>query len=223
MNDQEMKKMTTRFLFLIFNLFAKKYIIEKWGKEFYASYKKTAKKKLHEIESELPLKVDNFFQTDYQSIVAFIPIYFALMKQNIARNEIDRVIWKTIESIYKLMPPRGGKKSYRKILDRLKAYQMKGESGLLGKNDWVLEIEEEENGSFFCRVTECGARKILTNKGYDFIFPCMCRVDHLTMSLRGFSYERDKTIADGDDVCNNHFMGLGITEWAPEKGFSTRK
>jgi len=24
-------------------------------------------------------------------------------------------------------------------------------------------------------------------------------------------------------MCNNHFMGLGFTEWAPEKGFNTRK
>jgi len=43
------------------------------------------------------------------------------------------------------------------------------------------------------------------------------------MSLRGFRYERDKTIADGDVMCNNHFMGLGLTDWSPEKGFSTRK
>ncbi|MCX6305809.1 MAG: L-2-amino-thiazoline-4-carboxylic acid hydrolase [Bacteroidetes bacterium] len=202
---------------------AKKYIVKKWGKEFYYAYKKAAKQKLREIESELPPRVDNFFQTDYKSIVACIPIYFALMKQGIPRNEIDMVIWKTIERVYNLVPPKGGKKSYRKILDGLKAYQKKGEMGLLAKSDWVLKVEEEESGSYFCRVTECGAYKILINKGYDFIFPCMCRVDHLTMNLRGFRYERDKTIADGGDLCNNHFMGLGYTEWAPENGFSTRK
>ena len=215
--------MTIRFLFQILNLFARRYIIDQWGKEFYSAYKKTAKQKLREIESELPTRVDGFFQADYQGIVACVPIYFALMKQNIDRNEIDMVLWKTIERVYKLMPPKGGKKNYRKVLNGLKAYQKKGENGLLGKNDWVLKIDEDDNGSYFCRVTECGARKILANKGYDFIFPCICRVDHLTMSLRGFRYERDKTIADGDDVCNNHFMGLGYTEWAPGKGFSTRK
>jgi hypothetical protein len=217
------EKMTFRLYFRILNVFAKKYIIKKWGKEFYSAYIKTAKQKLLEIESELPLKVDSFFETDYKSIVACIPIYDALMKQNIARNEIDMVIWKTIESLYKLMPPKGGKKTYKKLLDGWKAYQKRGELGLLGKNDWILDIEEEDGGSYYCRVTECGARKILTNKGYDFIFPCICRVDHLTMSLRGYRYERSKTIADGDDLCNNHVMGLGYTEWAPEKGFLTRK
>jgi hypothetical protein len=215
--------MTFRFLFRVFNFFAKKYIIKKWGKEFYSIYIRTAKQKLHEIEPELPTKVDSFFETDYKSIVASVPIYYALMKQNIARNEIDMVIWNTIERVYKLIPPKGGKKTYTKLLDGLKAYQKKGEMGLLGKNDWVLEVEEEDNGSYYCRVTECGARKILKNKGYDFIFPCMCRVDHLTMSLRGFRYERDNTIADGSDTCNNHIMGLGFTEWVPEKGFTTRK
>jgi hypothetical protein len=215
--------MTTRFLFLIFNAFAKRTIIDQWGKDFYTAYRKSAKEKLLEVEAEVPPGADGFFQTDYRSIVAFVPVYFALMKQNIARDEIDRVIWNTVERIYQIMPPRGGKKRYRKILEGLKAYQKKGESGLLGKNDWVLEIEEEGIGSYFCRVTECGAYKILAGKGYDFIFPCMCRVDHLTMNRRGFRYERDQTIADGDGVCNNHFMGLGLTEWAPEKGFTTRK
>jgi hypothetical protein len=215
--------MTTRFLFQILNVFARRYIIDKWGKEFYSAYKKDAKHKLREIESELPVRVDSIFQADYQSILACVPIYFALMKQNIDRNEIDMIIWKTIERVYKLMPPKSGMKSYRKVLDGWKAYQKKGEQGLLGENDWVLKIEEEENGSYFCCVTECGAFKILSDKGYDFIFPCICRVDHLTMSLRGFRYERDKTIAEGDGICNNHIMGLGYTEWAPEKGFSTRK
>jgi hypothetical protein len=215
--------MKTRFLFRILNLFTRRYIIEKWGKEFYSSYKKAAKQKLREIQSELPSGIDRFFQADYQGIVACIPIYYALMKQNIDRSEIDMVIWKTIERVYKLMPPKGGKRTYRKVLDGLKAYQKKGEMGLLEKNDWVLAIEEEDNGSYFCCVTECGARKILADKGYDYVFPCMCRVDHLTMSVRGFRYERDKTLADGDDVCNNHFMGLGYTDWAPEKGFLTRK
>lgn len=215
--------MTFRLLFRIFNFYAKKYINNKWGKEFYAVYIKTAKQKLQEIELELPPKVDNFFEADYKSIVAFVPIYYALMKQDIARNEIDLVIWNTIERVYKFMPPKDGKKTYKKVLNRLKAYQMKGEMGLLGKNDWVLMIQEEEDGSYYCRVTECGARKILINHGYDFIFPCMCRVDHLTMSLRGFRYERDNTLADGGEMCNNHFMGLGFTEWAPEKGFTSRK
>jgi hypothetical protein len=215
--------MSFRLNFRIFNVFAKKYIINKWGKEFYSAYIRTAKQKLREIESDLPPKVDSFFETDYKSIVACVPIYYALMKQNISRNEIDMVIWKTIEGVYKLMPPKGGKKTYKKLLDGWKAYQRKGEMGLLGKNDWVLEIKEEDNGSYYCRVTECGARKILNNKGYDFIFPCICRVDHLTMSLRGFRYERNNTIADRGDACNNRIMGLGFTEWAPEKGFTTRK
>jgi len=215
--------MTFRLLFRIFNVFAKKYIVNKWGKEFYSVYIRTSKQKLQEIELELPHRVDSFFETDYKSIVAFIPIYYALMKQNIARNEIDMVIWNTIERVYKLMPPKGGKKNYKKLLDGLKAYQKKGELGLLGKNDWVIEIEEKDDRSYYCRVTECGARKILVNHGYDFIFPCMCRVDHLTMSLRRFRYERDNTIADGGKICNNHIMDLGFTEWAPEKGFITRK
>ena len=217
--------MTFKLMFRIFNLFAKKYIVQKWGEEFYSAYIKTAKQKLRDLESELPSKVDAHFEFDYKSIVAIVAIYYALLQQNVKPDEIDMVIWKTIERLYRSMPQglMRGKKVYNKLLDGWKAYQKKGELGLLGENDWVLEIEEEVGESYYCRVTECGARKILMGRGYDFIFPCVCRLDHLTMHIRGFKYERDQTIADGDTICNNHFMGLGFTEWTPEKSFENRK
>jgi hypothetical protein len=146
------------------------------------------------------------------------------MQQNIAKNEIDMVIWRTVERIYKFLPKMKGEKNYIKLRDGWKAYQKKGEMGLLSENDWIMEIEEEKDGiSYYCKVTECGAIKILKSKGYDFVFPCVCRLDHFTMHLRGIKYERAMTIAEGDGVCNNHFMGLGYTEWAPEKGFENRK
>jgi hypothetical protein len=39
----------------------------------------------------------------------------------------------------------------------------------------------------------------------------------------GLQFVRTKTLADGDDCCNNHIAGPGFTEWAPEKGFEVRK
>lgn len=217
--------MTFRFLFRVFNFIAKKNIIKKWGKEFYLTYLKMAKKKLQELEYELPHRVDSHFDADYKGIVACVPIYYSLMQQNISHNEINMIIWETFEGLYKFVPKSlmRGKMKYMKMLERLRLYQRKGEQGLLEKNDWIMEIKEEDGGSYYCTVVECGAYKILKNKGYDFVFPCMCRLDYFLMNLRGFKFERDKTIGDGYDVCNNHIMGLGFTEWAPEKGFSSRK
>jgi hypothetical protein len=42
-------------------------------------------------------------------------------------------------------------------------------------------------------------------------------------NLMGIKFERNKTLADGDDCCNNHVLGSGFTEWSPEKGFELRK
>lgn len=50
-----------------------------------------------------------------------------------------------------------------------------------------------------------------------------CRLDYLMANIKGNKFERTKTLADGDDCCNCNMMGLGYTEWSPEKGFEQRK
>jgi len=41
--------------------------------------------------------------------------------------------------------------------------------------------------------------------------------------LSDIRFERHKTLADGDDGCDNHIPGLGEIIWAPESGFTNRK
>lgn len=36
-------------------------------------------------------------------------------------------------------------------------------------------------------------------------------------------FMRDKTLGDGDEMCNNKFYINGQCEWVPEKGFEYRK
>jgi hypothetical protein len=55
------------------------------------------------------------------------------------------------------------------------------------------------------------------------VFPYACRIDYLMANLMGLQFVRTKTLADGDDCCDNYIAGPGFTEWAPEKGFEHRK
>jgi L-2-amino-thiazoline-4-carboxylic acid hydrolase len=108
-------------------------------------------------------------------------------------------------------------------IERAKDYQKKGEAGLLGENDWIMSVEEEKDGSIYRQITECAAHKVLNRAGSGSVFPCTCRIDYLMANIGGMRIERNKTIGDGDSICENHIFGPGYTEWAPEKGFIDRK
>jgi len=55
------------------------------------------------------------------------------------------------------------------------------------------------------------------------VFPAACRLDYLMAHLSGIRFERHNTLADGDEGCDNHILGLGETIWAPESGFTNQK
>ncbi len=65
--------------------------------------------------------------------------------------------------------------------------------------DWRIVVEEPIEGGFRSTWTQ------------------------LMANLMGLQFTRAKTLADGDDYCNNYIGGPGFTEWAPEKGFLSRK
>ena len=109
------------------------------------------------------------------------------------------------------------------MLKSLRAAQLKGEQGLLHPRDWRVVIEEPAEGGHRTTWTQCGALQALRAIGEDGVFPYACRIDYLMANLMGLRFVRTKTLADGDDCCNNYIAGPGFTEWAPEKGFEHRK
>lgn len=105
----------------------------------------------------------------------------------------------------------------------LRAAQARGEAGLLNPMDWRVEIEEPAEGGYRSTMTQCGALQALRAIGEDGVFPYACRIDYLMASLMGLRFVRTKTLADGDECCDNYIAGLGRTEWAPERGFEDRR
>jgi hypothetical protein len=217
--------MTFRFAFNALHFFGKRDIINKWGKVFYKAYKKLAIGKLSTLENELPQSVHKKYDFNYKLICAYVPIYDSLQKLGVATNEIETMLWKMNESALNAIPKKLFKmiKPSRKALDQSVKYQQLGESGVLGKNEWIMKIQEDADGSIHTRFTQCGAYNVLSSFGYGFVFPCACRLDYLTANIAGMKFVRNKTIGDGDGVCDNHYLGKGFTEWAPEKGFIGRK
>ena len=104
-----------------------------------------------------------------------------------------------------------------------RAAQKRGECGLLHPMDWKIVVEEPPEGGLRSTWTQCGALQVLKAIGEDGIFPYACRIDYLMANRMGLAFNRTKTLADGDDCCNNYITGQGFTEWCPENGFESRK
>ncbi len=217
--------MTFKVAFTAFHIFGKIYIIDTWGKEFYSRYYKIAKRKISALEDELPNDIAKEFDFFYKFIVVYVAIYYALEQLNIEKDQIEYAIWIMNELGLKKLPKRFilGLYDKEKNIKKLIKYQKMGEDGLLKDYDWKLKVQEDDDGSYHRIYYECGAYKLLKSKGYGYIFPCACRVDYLIANLGRIEFKRDKVIADGDSYCDSHVIGMGYTEWAPEKGFINRK
>ncbi len=89
--------------------------------------------------------------------------------------------------------------------------------------DRWLAIEEPSEVGYRTTWTQCGALQAVKAIGEDGVFPYACRIDYLMANRMDRAFSRTKTLADGDDCCNNRIAGSGFTGWAPEKGFEHRK
>ena len=206
----------------------KRDIINEYGQEVYVAIKKISDAKLKEILPKIPKLKNSHFDFNYKFIVAYVPIYYAFKQFDETTDNADRLLWMMNEELLRKIPRYIwrliGRLSLNKSLKKKqKALQKSGEEGLLDPLDFRIQVIECDDGSYFCNFVECGAYKVLKMIGEDYIFPSACRIDYLVANLSGLKFERNKTIADGDDCCNNHIMGCGYTEWSPENGFIDRK
>lgn len=87
----------------------------------------------------------------------------------------------------------------------------------------IFKYVKVDRNQFRLDTYECGLKKLCKRFGVEEMLPSLCRMDYLTAHYLKHSFERTKTLGDGDEVCNNQFSFIGECEWAPEKGFEHRK
>jgi len=206
----------------------KKYIKTTYGVDYYKKLKLVANEKLKEIQPKIPDIGKSLYSLNYAFIMAYVPFFHAFNQFDETKDMAGELIFIINENLIKKIPTlillRMGKLSIsQKWLKKLKKAQKQGELGLLHPMDWKIEVIENIDGTYWCNTKECGALKVLKEVGEDSLFPYPCRIDYLMAHLTGNKFERTKTLGDGNECCNNHMMGLGHTEWSPQKGFALRK
>lgn len=206
----------------------KKYIKRIYGVDYYKKFKLIANEKIKELKPKIPDIGKSIYSLNYAFIIAYVPFYHAFNQFNETKDKAGELIYLINENLIKKIPTfillkMGKINTSEKWIKKLKEEQKKGELGLLHPMDWKIEVLENDDGTYYCNMKECGALKVLKELEEDNIFPYPCRIDYLMAHLTGNKFERTKTLGDGNECCNNYMMGLGNTEWSPEKGFNQRK
>lgn len=203
-------------------------LVARFGNARFNEIKHAADSKLKAILPRIPTLRGSNFDLNYSFIVAYVPLHHAFRQFDETKGSADALLWMANEKLLRRVPGviwRGvGKASLRsRKVTAIRALQRRGEAGLLDPLDYRVQVQELPEGGYVCTFTECAALKVLQSIDEAQVFPAACRLDYLMAHLSGIRFERNKTLADGDDGCDSHILGLGATIWAPERGFVGRK
>lgn len=220
--------MKTRTAYRILMYANARYLRDSYGESFYRRFRNKADTKLNDLLPRIPDLDSSVAALSYGFITAYVPFFYSFGQFDETREKAGELIWVMNENLVQRFPSvmrnlMGRVARSEMFVRSLRAAQAKGDAGLLHPMDWRVVVEELSAGSYCYTWTQCGALQALRAIGEDGVFPYACRIDYLMANQMGLEFTRTKTLADGDDCCNNCITGRGFTEWAPEKGFEFRK
>lgn len=220
-----MKTITAYRILLFVN---SRYLKQTYGEAFYQRFRDLAEAKLRELIPRIPELGQSLNSLSYGFITAYVPFFHAFRRCEETREHAGELLWVLNENLLRRIPSflmklLGRIATTKGFVNSLRAAQHRGERGLSHPLDWRLVVEEPAEGGYRSTWTQCGALQALRAIGEDAVFPYACRIDYLIANRMGLKFSRTKTLADGDDCCNNYIAGSGFTEWAPGKGFETRR
>ncbi|WBW96058.1 L-2-amino-thiazoline-4-carboxylic acid hydrolase [Oceanirhabdus sp. W0125-5] len=219
-----------RFIKIIYNLTmirSKKFLIKKYDKEFWNSFKSISKKNLDEILPKIVDIGDSIFSFNYKFGPCYVAWFKAFSELGINVEERNNNIWSMNEKMVTTIPKPflriTGKSYLNGFRKKAEEHVKRQNAGELHPYDWKVRYREISSNTFELDITECALKRMANDFGALELLPSICRMDYLFSSLMGNGFERTKTLGDGDDCCNCRYHIIGNCEWSPEKGFIDRK
>ncbi len=207
--------------------FSKKMIVKDYKEEFYKKFKIKEIECLEKMIPDVPDIGDSIFKSSYPMGVCFIAWYKVLLELGLSQEEVTKYIWKAIENMIKKVPklfvPVARKIYLGGILKKAESHTIKSEKNELPEFDWKVKYVKVDENTFRLDTYECGVKKLCEKFGVKELLPSMCRLDYLTAHYLHHGFVRDKTLGDGDELCNNTYSLTGECKWSPEEGFVNRK
>lgn len=216
------------FIFNAMTRSAKNGIQAAYGADFYRQFTARAGQHLESYLPSVPEIGESIFAFNYLFGPCYFAWYQALRDLEIEKAEALNLIWQINEDFVKGIPEPllrwFGKQMYLGTFRKraMRAEQL-GKAGGLHPFDWRIEYRDIDCNTFGINIYECGMLKLADRLGYRELFPQVCRMDYLFSHYFHQSFRRNGTLADGNICCDCWYQAPGACEWAPEKGFDTRK
>lgn len=194
---------------------------------FYKQFKQQVNEKIEGLVPAVPDIGDSIFKASYLMVVFYIAWFQVLGEMGISVMQANVIIWETTENslkrIHNTFMPLAKRMYLNPMIKKAESHAMKSKENNLPEFDWKIEYRKIDENCFCLDTYECGVKKLCEHFGVGEMLPSLCRMDYLTSHYMKCGFERTKTLADGDGVCNNKFYINGDCEWSPEKGFEGRK
>ena len=202
-------------------------LVQKYGKEFWAAFKKSSKAKLNDILPFTPDIGKSIFAFNFKFGPPYIAWYQTLRALGLQQQQAWETIWLMNEKLL-ATAPRGllhlcGKLYFRGMKKQASAHIARQQNNELQPYDWQIAYRGVDANTFEIDIADCGLKKLAHDFDADGLLPGICRLDYLTSHLMGNGFERTKTLGDGDDCCNGCYHITGTCAWAPETGFAHRR
>lgn len=72
---------------------------------------------------------------------------------------------------------------------------------------WKFNFDNSHQDGFYYYFTKCPIAKFFKDNNLEEITPIFCELDHLTIKTRKAKLLREKTLANGDDMCDFWIVG----------------
>ena len=217
----------SKLIFQIAMARSKKYLTDKYGSDFYHQFSMISMQKLSDIVKKVPDIGESIFSFNYKFAPAYISWYKSFIELGVSQEETIQNIWAMNEKMMTTLPKRllryTGKAYMTSFRNKASKHMERQKAGELHPYDWKISYRDIDKNTFEIDITECAFIKLCRDFNAENLLPGICRIDYLSANLMGNGFERTKTLADGDDCCNCRYQVVGSCEWAPEKGFETRK
>lgn len=206
---------------------SKPFLVRQYSQHWFTSFQALARQQFYEILPRVPDIGSSIFSLNYQFAPTYIAWYQALSQLGVPPEEIDHIIWKMNEKLLDIIPAPlmglAGKFYFRSFRKKAQGHLHRQNTEGIHPYDWQIEYREVDDNYFEIDIKTCGIKKLAEDFGASGLLPGLCRMDYLFAHRMKNGFERTKTLGDGDDCCNCRFFVTGSCEWAPEKGFTTRK
>ena len=195
-----------RFIYNITMFRSRRFIIKKYGTEFWKKFKAESRIVFKKVLLELPDIGKSIFSFNYTYAPSYIAWYKSMRNLGLSAKEADSLMWKMNECMILTVPKiflRSAGRIYLESFRKKAASHIEHQkNGNIHENDWLIEYRNLNKNSFEIDIKRCGFITLAKKYGAEGMLPGICAVDYIVAHYMGNGFSRTKTLGDGDDCCN---------------------